>query len=254
MRWLACVSMLLFLVPCGAALTPGEHVLQYIAFIHTQEGTDGSLPETSVTLVLPHSWEQVSGVSVLEVRTNYITRGNAIINPAVDFDVLWDGVAVPNCGWRIEGSTVDGLRMAPTVLVFCDLAEFQQPGSHTIEVQRSNVVGTPVTHSVTSVVLLQQETVSMDIQIGTTFDATIILSLVLGIAFLGVIVWARAQDLMLQVLGSVLVYFATLIALSNRGTWDSMVALAIVLGLAASYLLVRAFLDRATTGPAGGLG
>lgn len=190
----------------------------------------------------------------MEVRASYTIDPGSTNNQVAVFRVYWNGVQVIGCQWTVESASAAALASMAYVSVFCPFFVVVTPGQHVFEVRREFVLGAPVSHADISVVLHQTETVSMDIQIGTTFDATIILSLVLGIAFLGVIVWARAQDLMLQVLGSVLVYFATLIALSNRGTWDSMVALAIVLGLAASYLLVRAFLDRATTGPSGGLG
>lgn len=161
---------LVALLAAPAASAGGEDVRQYLSFIHTASGATGEVPETPVTVTRPHTWDQVEGRSILEVRAQYVSMAGATTNPTADFQVKWNGTPLPDCKWRIEAGIASGGRGNPTVSLFCEMAEFALPGDYTIQVERTANTGEPVTTSTTSIILHQRETISMDLTVTTVLD------------------------------------------------------------------------------------
>jgi hypothetical protein len=190
--------LVLLLVPQAAAfhtLDPdagGVHVLQYRAFVITHTGTTGQVPSTVVEVDQPHTWGFVAGESVLEIRGAYQVQGSSITNPVAEFRAVWNGTALTSCVWRIEGGTLGtGARSNPTLSVFCDLPAYVDPGNYTIQIERTTVTGTPITHALTSVILHQRESVEMNLDINTAIDPYLVglIWLLLTIFFLTRAAW-----------------------------------------------------------------
>lgn len=225
-------------------------VRSYIAFVHTDRGTDGILPETSFELDRPHDWLVAATESILQVNANYVTQAGATISPSAEFQVFFDAAALTECEWIIEGGTIAGGRSNPSISIWCDLAAPAEPGTHTIEIRRTSVTGTPITSSVNSIVLHQRD----EIMHSTTFQELTGLTafefaLFPLLAFLGYILWGRSEDVVVRGFGAMLGLLAGVLLLlfglrAGLGdVWAGTVAFSAALMALGGYLLVRLMLD-----------
>ena len=251
--WLA----LLLLAPTAAAVGfPSEHVITYDEYIITTSPANGIIPETGVSINRPHAWQNLSGVSILNIRASYVTQSGGVSNPTADYAVLWDGIAVTDCIWHIQGGTLQGGRFNPAIVLWCKLDEYAAPGDHTIEIQRTAVTGTPVIASTISILLHQQETVTTmtTFEALTAFNAAEFAAL-LGLAIVGVILWSRSTDYAVRAFGAALPIIAGAIVIlvslaAGLGTlWAGAVGLGAILIVIGAYLQVRMGWDALTGGP-----
>ncbi len=184
--WLGALALLLVVPLVGA--DAGDDVRQYKAFVHTSSSTTGEVPTTPVAIGKPHDWNRTAGQSILEIRASYIVQAGAATNPRADYQVIWDGTPITNCSWSLQGGTITGGRFNPAVSIFCQLGVFVEPGNHTVEVSRSNVVGEPVVQSTTSIILHQRESVNMNMEMNiTNLELWIPIFLALALVVLGVL-------------------------------------------------------------------
>lgn len=167
--WLLFLAVVL-VAPAAVAQDAGTDVRQYRAFVLTEQSDNGVIAEMNVTVDDRHTWTSEGGQSMLEVLAAYTTQSGSVTNPQADYRLVWNGTAVDDCEWHVQGGTISGGRFNPTIALYCLLPSFVEPGNHTVEVERTAVTGTPVIESVTSIVLHQTESIEMDITVASAFD------------------------------------------------------------------------------------
>ncbi len=247
-RILALIALLV--VPGVVAFEPGTDVRQYLGFVLTESNADGVIDEREVSVARPHTWETVHGESILEIQISLVTQAGGAVNPTAEFEAIWDGDAVDNCNWHVEGGTITGGRFNPSISLYCILPAFAEEGNHTIEIRRTEVTGTPITDATTSIVLHQREEIMHPI---TDFEAATGLTALeflffIGLAIVGVFLWSRRRDLAVRALGSLLIIMdAVLMSVVGFLTFQSnsglLFAFALVFLVFGTYSLIRAFID-----------
>lgn len=177
------------------------------------------------------------------ITISYVLNGDTI--PPVWTDVVTDQTMMNVEDWT---ETVNGaLYIYNFTIPDLALPNRINPDSEFFNINSLTFIsGAGIRHSEILTTLRGAENIlTTGLELGTTSTMNV---LAIGaFVFLGVMLWARSDDMLLQVLGSTLVWFGSLMALTFRSDWSPMLTLAIVLGLAASYMMIRAFWDTILT-------
>lgn len=164
---------LLLLVPVAAAgsAPPGSDVVAWTQFVH--QDLNATFGPVTFEVHRPHAWNVTNGTSILEVQANYhIQTQDAPSTARFTLDV--DGTTLATCQWRVDaaedpgGLGVKEDHANPSVGIHCLSPALLEPGTHTVHVKLVAGDTTPVEHAVTTILLHQQETVNMDLDVTIT--------------------------------------------------------------------------------------
>lgn len=239
---------LLFTPGALAANLPDEHVVQYVAFVHTQRNSNGDLPQIDVDVRKVHGWDVAAGDSVLELRANYLVSSGGAVSPFAEFRLVWDEQPLDACEWRVEGGTITGGRFNPVISMFCQVPEWAEPGAHTVAVDRTSSSGTPIVDATTSIILHQKETVTTMTNFEGLTGLTAIEFLIFpALAFLGSFMWSR-NDVGVRLFGIFLVLFDWALVLAfyasaSGQAWRGLLVLLVMLLPLAGWMAVNLVLD-----------
>lgn len=163
----------LLLVPVAAAGTapPGSDVVQWTQFVH--QDLNATFGPVTFEVHRPHAWNVTNGTSLLEVQANYHVQTQGSVADS-RFLLEVDGQTLTTCQWRLDMEAADGLlggderHANPDVGIHCLAPWFLGPGNHTVRVRLLAGTVAPVEHAVTTILLHQQETIHMDLDVTIT--------------------------------------------------------------------------------------
>lgn len=199
-----------------------------------------------------HSYDLVASTVVLEIKQTAMWFNNA--NGVWRVFASQDGTPIPNCEWRMETTAnipVGNRLTTQHNSIYCNLplsAGMEDPS--TITLTRAVQSGTPdpIEHNVLTLIVVREDVVILSqktaFEIMTGFTGAEFAA-VMAVAIVGVILWSRSKDFIVQGFGALLVIVAGLLVLvtsmqEGLGTvWDGAVWLGGVLMVVGAYMLIR---------------
>jgi hypothetical protein len=237
------LPLLALLVIPAVAATPTD-VREYTIHVHNQEGnSNGPVAAVGFDVFHPHGHAVVAGNTTLQVTVAYMVVGSALVPQENRYRALIDGNANNECAWNVRTNTGADTTRFFGLVFFCGLA-YLEPGAHTFEVAKTDLVGNGdnVVRASTSAVIIQTEEVEpVAHDFGTAIEATTTVNILVLLCLVALAwwLWSRTPDVALRFLSvgfMIIVFFA---ALSQRAAWAEMLWLAILIGVFAAYMGFR---------------